>query len=172
MRKLRFIGTIVILVMLVLATALPAFASDTPRHYSAILVGAEEVPSVETAAIGKVALKVSRDGESIRFRLAAFNIHNPFAAHIHMAPAGTNGPVVALLFSGPVGSGLHNGVLSTGVITAANLTGPLAGQPLSALIDLIESGGAYVNVHTNDGIDPTNTGAGDMASGEIRGQLH
>jgi hypothetical protein len=28
-----------------------------------------------------------------------------------------------------------------------------------------------VNVHTDDGVDPPNTGAGDMAGGEIRGQI-
>jgi len=172
MIKTRSLGTIVILLMLLLATASPTLASDAARTYSARLTGADEVPPVDTAALGKVALKVSRDGESMRFRLAAFNINNPVAAHIHMGAPGVNGPVVALLFSGPVASGAHNGVLSTGTLTAANLSGPLAGQPFSALLDLIESGNAYVNVHTNDGIDPTNTGAGDMASGEIRGQLH
>jgi hypothetical protein len=35
----------------------------------------------------------------------------------------------------------------------------------------MRTGGAYVNVHTDDGVDPPNTGAGDMASGEIRGQV-
>ena len=29
----------------------------------------------------------------------------------------------------------------------------------------------YVNVHTDDGTPPPNTGAGDMQSGEIRGQI-
>jgi hypothetical protein len=28
-----------------------------------------------------------------------------------------------------------------------------------------------VNVHTNDGLTGTNTGPGDFASGEIRGQI-
>jgi hypothetical protein len=28
-----------------------------------------------------------------------------------------------------------------------------------------------VNVHTNDGVDPINTGAGDFPGGEIRGQI-
>ena len=56
-------------------------------------------------------------------------------------------------------------------ITAGNLVGPLAGQPLSALVDAIEAGNAYVNVHTNDGVPPTNTGPGDFPAGEIRGQL-
>jgi hypothetical protein len=168
----RRIGTFVILVLLILSITVPAFASDAGGQFSARLTGADEVPAVDTSAIGKVVFKVSRDGESIRYRLVAANINNPFAAHIHMGAPGVNGPVVVLLFSGPVASGPHNGLLSTGTITAANLTGPLAGQPLSALVDLLESGGAYVNVHTNDGIDPPNTGAGDMASGEIRGQLH
>jgi hypothetical protein len=56
-------------------------------------------------------------------------------------------------------------VIGRGTITAANLIGPLAGQPLSALIAVIEAGGAYVNVHTNDGVDPPNTGPGDYPGG-------
>ena len=35
----------------------------------------------------------------------------------------------------------------------------------------MRSGGAYVNVHTNDGVAPTNTGPGDFPGGEIRGQI-
>jgi hypothetical protein len=33
------------------------------------------------------------------------------------------------------------------------------------------AGNTYVNVHTDDGVAPPNTGQGDMASGEIRGQV-
>ena len=64
-----------------------------------------------------------------------------------------------------------DGVLASGTFTAANLVGPLAGHPLSELISAMRSGGAYVNVHTNDGVAPTNTGPGDFPGGEIRGQL-
>ena len=71
----------------------------------------------------------------------------------------------------PAGGGTENGVLSTGTITAADLIGPLAGQPLSALVDEIDAGNAYVNVHTNDGVVPTNEGPGDFPGGEIRGQM-
>lgn len=63
-----------------------------------------------------------------------------------------------------------NGILSEGTITAADVTGPLAGD-LAALVARIQAGDAYVNVHTNDGMDPTNTGPGDLASGEIRAQI-
>ena len=70
-----------------------------------------------------------------------------------------------------MGAGRFNGKIAEGTITAANLVGPLAGQPLSALVEAIQAGNAYVNVHTNDGVAPTNTGPGDFPGGEIRGQL-
>ena len=70
------------------------------------------------------------------------------------------------------GSGRKDGILAEGTVTAANLSGALAGHPLSDLVAEIEAGNAYVNVHTNDGVAPTNTGPGDIASGEIRGQIH
>jgi hypothetical protein len=44
-------------------------------------------------------------------------------------------------------------------------------MPLDALIEQIEAGEAYVNVHTNDGVDPANSGPGDFPGGEIRGQI-
>ena len=95
-------------------------------------------------------------------------------SHIHLAPAGVNGPVVVFLF-GPVAAagGRTNGVLATGTITAANFTatGPLAGHPLSDLIAAFEAGNAYANVHTNDGVAPAGTGPGDLSAGEIRGQV-
>ena len=64
-----------------------------------------------------------------------------------------------------------NGVLAEGTVTAADLIGPLAGQTLSSLMAQIAAGNVYVNVHTNDGIGGVNTGPGDFASGEIRGQI-
>jgi len=39
------------------------------------------------------------------------------------------------------------------------------------LLDAMRAGLTYVNVHTNDGVDGTNTGPGDFPGGEIRGQL-
>jgi len=39
------------------------------------------------------------------------------------------------------------------------------------LVRLMDSGGAYVNVHTNDGVGATNTGPGDFPGGEVRGEI-
>ncbi len=74
--------------------------------------------------------------------------------------------------TGPLGAGRMDGVLAEGTITAANLVGPLAGHPLSDLVAAIQAGNAYVNIHTNDGVAPANTGPGDFPGGEIRGQLN
>ena len=142
------------------------------KNFVAHLTGANEVPAHETRGVGQIKLQLSDDGTELRYRLISSNIDNVFMAHIHEAPAGVNGPIVAFLF-GPVapGGGRTDGVLAHGTITAANLIGPLAGHPLSDLVAALSDGGAYANVHTNDGVPPTNTGPGDFPGGEIRGQI-
>ena len=52
-----------------------------------------------------------------------------------------------------------------------NLVGPLGGMSLSVVVTAMGDRGTYVNVHTNDGVAPTNTNAGDFPGGEIRGQI-
>lgn len=79
---------------------------------------------------------------------------------LRLAPAGQNGPVVAFLFGGPPIEEQFNGILAEDTITEADLVGPLEGQPFGALLDAIEAGNTYVNVHTT-----ANPG------GEIRGQI-
>lgn len=128
-------------------------------------------------AVGNAVFHLSDDGLSLSYKLIVANIENVFQAHIHNAPAGSNGGIVVWLYpsttpvAGPLGGGRIQGVIAEGTITAANLVGGLAGQPLSALIDLIANGRAYVNAHTNDGVAPTNTGPGDYPGGELRGQV-
>jgi hypothetical protein len=136
------------------------------------LAGHEEVPARDTVAQGQAILKVSEDGLSISYKLIVANIENVVQAHIHTGALGANGPVVAFL-AGPFasGGGRVNGVLAEGTITAANLIGPLLGQPLSALLTQMENGTTYVNVHTNDGVAPIDTGPGDFPGGEVRGQI-
>ena len=148
-------------------------ASADNRNFSVHLSGDEEVPARATLAQGQAIFHLSADGTALEYKLIVANIDNVVASHIHVGPAGANGPVVAFLY-GPAapGGGRIDGVIAEGTITAANLVGPLAGHPLSDLIAQMEAGNAYVNVHTNDGVAPTDTGPGDFPGGEIRGQIH
>jgi hypothetical protein len=167
MRKVLGVGAAL---LLLLAVAGLASAGDN-NNYAVHLDGATEVPANASLATGQAIFKLSPDGTSLDYKLIVANLDNPVAAHIHVGPPGVNGPVVALLFSGVPGTGTANGVIAEGTITAANLVGPLAGQPFSALVEALNTSNAYVNVHTNDGVPPTNTGPGDFPGGEIRGNF-
>ena len=173
MRKTQAFGLVAAAILLTSGTALAASSKNFGTH----LRGSHEVPSRETKAQGQATFQVSEDGNEIRYKLNVANIENVFQAHIHLGPSDGTGPVVVWLYpstnpvAGPVGGGRIQGRIAEGTIKAANLVGPLAGRPLSELITAIEAGDTYVNVHTNDGVAPINTGPGDFPAGEVRGQL-
>lgn len=166
--------TLAVVALLALGALGPA-ASEPPaaKNFVAHLEGAQEVPPRDTAAAGQAVLHVNGDETALEFKVIVANINNVVASHIHCcAAAGVNAGVVAFLAGNfPAGGGRTDGILGEGTITAANLVGSLAGHPLSDLIAAMRAGNTYVNVHTNDGVAPTNTGPGDFPGGEIRGQI-
>lgn len=133
--------------------------------FSAHLAGAQEVPAVDTRAQGQALFRLSADGMELSYRLIVANIDDVLMAHIHMAPIGENGGVVAWLYpAGPppqLIEGRVSGVLAEGTLTAADLVGDLAGETLESLVEAIEAGSTYVNVHTSA-----------FPAGEVRGQIH
>jgi hypothetical protein len=160
----------------VLSLATNSAADARSTHFGTPLSAEEEVMPAgvvnSSTAVGNTVFSLSADGTELHYKLIVANIENVVAAHIHLGAEGANGPVVAFLY-GPAapGGGRTQGPIGVGTITAANLVGPLVGQSLSTLIDAIEAGNAYVNVHTNDGDPTTPAGPGDLPAGEIRGQL-
>jgi CHRD domain len=172
MRRLRLVGFMLVALLAMVGTAIAV-----NRHFHTHTSGGQEVPARATLAQGEAQFHLSEDGTELHYKLIAANIENVFQAHIHMGAPGVNGSIVVWLFPstapvpGPLGGGRTDGVLAEGTITAANLVGPLAGHPLSELVDAIEAGNAYVNIHTNDGVGDPNTGPGDFPGGEVRGQI-
>jgi hypothetical protein len=156
MRKVRILAFLLLPLLLI---AGQAFASGGGGEFRTTLLGSNEVPPHDTAAHGSVQYHVANDGLSVSWKLNVTNIDNVVAGHIHLAPEGVNGPVVVPLVSATACRTLPNGIQCSGTFTAADLTGPLSGHPLSDLLTAMETGGTYTNVHTTQ-----------FPGGEIRGQ--
>lgn len=128
--------------------------------FRATLVGTEEVPPVTTTATGTSEFTLSRTNDTLFVNITVSGLSNVRFGHFHTGARGANGAVVATLVEAPTLTGPQNGRIGRQFITAANLSGTLAGQPLSALVTQLRAGGIYVNLHTD-----ANTG------GEVRGQV-
>ena len=127
-------------------------AAGMNRNYSVHLQGDLEIPIRDTDAQGQAIFHLSKDGQSLSYKLIVANIENVTQAHIHLGDPTQNGGIVAWLYpSGPplqLIPGRSDGILMQGTLTSASLVNALAGQPLSALVDRLNAGTAYVNVHT------------------------
>jgi CHRD domain len=164
----RMIVLVPMLALALLGFAPPASAGD---NFVATLSGGEEVPARDTQAVGVAKFKLREDGAALVFKVNVANIDNAFAAHIHCGAVGVNGPVGVTLFLGPPAAGAQNGTLAEGTITAPDPGNACGWTDLAAVLAAMQSGNTYVNVHTNDGVPPINTGPGDFPGGEIRGQI-
>lgn len=130
-------------------------------QFTAQLTGSQEVPPTGSPAVGVAGVNFDQGLQRVQVALLVSNIMQATVAHIHVGPPGQNGPIVLFLY-GPATpmNFAQPTVLTNRTFTAADLTGPLANQPLSALAQEIARGNAYVNVHTVS-----------FPNGEIRGQL-
>jgi hypothetical protein len=144
---------------------LPVFShgGDEGGPHGTHMSGANETPPRPSRAQGQLVLRLEDDG-TLAFKLLAANIEDVTQAHIHLAPPGVPGPVIAWLYPAAPPAvhipGRFDGVLAAGIITDADVTGPLAGQGVASLVAAIRAGNAYANIHTI--LYPP---------GEIRGQV-
>jgi hypothetical protein len=154
-----------ILALTLILVGVPLLAWGLVRFgYKANLTGSAVVPPIKTEATGSALFDFSKDLKSLNFKLWVKDLSNVTAAYIHLGAVGKEGPpVVALYPFGPspqVKEGKFSGLLAEGVITAANLEGPLKGKPPSALGEEALSGNAYIKVNTKQ-----------HPEGELRGQI-
>ncbi len=111
------------------------------KDIKVMLTGNQEVPPVKTMASGEATLTIADDG-SVSGKITTKGIAGTMA-HIHMAAAGANGPVIVKLskdgdtYSVPAGTKLD-----------------------AAQMKALASGGLYVNVHS-----------AENKGGELRAQL-
>jgi hypothetical protein len=170
MKKLFSLLIVVLLLLVVIGVA-----SATPpdsKNFVSPMSGRDEVPARDTLARGNAVFHLNDAGTELSYKLIVANIDNVVASHIHCGVPGVSAPVGMTLFGGGVpGSGRVDGVIAQGVKTAPDANNACGWVTLADVITAMRSGNAYVNVHTNDGVAPTNTGPGDFPGGEIRGQI-
>ena len=175
MQKIAIITVLVSGSIGIISLSAPAQGSsfEVAGIYSASLSGDAEIPSVNTPASGKATLELNAQAAALGGAAAAAsssdqmfyeinlqNIDEITAAHIHMGENDENGPVIVTLFDPDTPTSEINGELVSATITPQNLEGPLEGRQISDLVDLFDTGAAYVNVHTQTNPD-----------GEIRGTI-
>ena len=158
-------------ITLIVSVSADLTAQEGPTNFTAQLDGDQEVPSRTTNATGQATFQL-KDETQLDFTLNLLDVKNFVAAHIHCAPAGENGPVGATLLGPmPPGLGSVDIFVVQGAITAPDAENGCEWADLAAVVEAMRSGNAYVNVHTDDGDDPRDTGPGDFPDGEIRGQI-
>jgi CHRD domain len=166
--RARIVGLVFVLGLVAVGVAV----AGANRNWSTHADGSLEVPARDTNAQAQAIFHLSEDGTELQYKLIASNIDNVVQAHIHAGLPGANGPIGVFLYGlVPPGGGRTDGVLAQGTITAGDLIGPFAGMSVADVAALMDSGGAYVNLHTNDGVGAVNTGPGDFPGGEIRGDI-
>jgi hypothetical protein len=141
----------------------------TDRHagiYGAWLVGANEVPPVETDAFGFAVFRLRVDERSrvgpderrLDYRLVVADIEGVTESHVHKGPPDLNGNVVASLFGPAQEPVTKTGLLSSGTLTDDDVIWPLT--DVAGMVEQMRAENVYVNVHTTD-----------HPAGEIRGQI-
>jgi hypothetical protein len=123
--------------------------------YVATLVGAREIPAVQTTASGTATL--TRVGDVVEYTVSASGFGTPLTVgHIHIGAAGVIGSVIV-----PFTIVAQSGTVATGSIDlSAPITQGNITIPGDSLRTLFETGNAYVNLHT-----------AAFPGGEIRGQI-
>jgi len=151
------IGILSILTIITSPLILQAAAQASEQKFNAKLSGKEEVPPNGSPSTGIAWVKITDD--KIQYKVNVTDMDKINAAHIHLAEAGKNGPVILTLFKGGPTEQV-NGTVGEANVTGSNLEGPMKGKSVTDLVAAIKNGTTYVNVHTTD-----------FPDGEIRGQL-
>jgi hypothetical protein len=131
------------------------------------LKGRNEVPPVNSTSFGIVKFVSNKRRTKLKFLLKVETIENFVQAHIHSGNRGENGPVLAFLFGADLETlPEQNGITTrrgfvTGTITNEDIVSNDVGvKNIEDLLDLMNDGLTYVNIHTEQN-----------PSGEIRGQI-
>lgn len=130
------------------------------QEFTSNLNGQSEVPLVETNATGTSQFELNDDRDEMSYDLEVQDLEGVLFAHIHEGNNNENGPIIVTLFNESEPMNEVDGELASGDFTSDDFEGTLQGKTMTDLVNAINSGDAYVNVHTE--ANP---------SGELRGTI-
>jgi hypothetical protein len=132
--------------------------------FSAQLTGGAEVPAVTTNGSGSATFELNAAETELTYTLTGANLQSIAQSHIHIGPADANGPVVAFLFGPNENLTVTTSqTIQSGTLTEADVIEQATigfDGTFASLIEALEQGEAYVNIHT-----------AANAGGEVRGQI-
>jgi len=116
-----------------------------------------------TSAKGSVVFLLDDSKQELAYRVLVEKVEDAYMAHLHIGPAGKEGKLAAWLYPGQesknrIIEGQFTGTLAEGVIRPENLE---SGITFDELIESLQKGNAYANVHTKK-----------FVMGAIRGQVY
>jgi hypothetical protein len=157
----RYVPVISLGILVLSLISIPAFAQQT--NFVASLSGEDMSPIISTTATGTAKFNLEPDG-NMAYQIDTRNLNGVIGAHISLK----NGTDLAQVFNSyieingkpEIPTGEVNGLLSKGVITSSDLSGPLAGKTITDLTNFMKNDSVYVVVRTQA-----------HENGEIRGVI-
>jgi hypothetical protein len=149
-------------------TALAWGASDVSAEERTFIAKLSPVLGVvHPTAQGIATFRLSEDGAQLAYELIVERAGAVVQAHIHLTMESTtyegehthlpleagDGRMVVYLLDVLPDELTEDEIVVEGVITRADLRGPFIGQSLRALIDHMDRGQAYVNIHVRQELD-------------------
>lgn len=137
------------ILVLSLTLASPLLAANA-LNFRVVLSGDNEVPPVMTDTSGTAILHVDRSLSEIRFKIDIRNGDNVLGAagaHLHCAPAGENGGVVAFI-AGSFPPGYDGDVQLRATLHDDAIINDACGANIAELVGSMLDGNVYLNVHS------------------------
>jgi hypothetical protein len=150
---------------LILTSTPFALADET---FKARLSGDQEVPPNNDGTTGKFEIQFNRDFTEGEYKLRVNSGIRVTQAHLHCAPAGSNGDIFIFLAGfHALGWDVDGKWISNATVTNANFTrlDTPCGGTLAEVADAMNAGMVYVNVHSV-------ARPGGVARGQIESNLH
>lgn len=170
LRGLIIIGLIASLIQIV-SSYPTVFAAENLDRYWSVLTGHQQIPPVNTSAVGFIGLKFENDVSQLVYIVNVENIGNVTGINLYQGAKNKNGTLVLDLLNGTrelrknvdklvdvSNDGIITGTLAIGGATKEDLQGSLNGKSLADLNQSIVNGMVYANIETKE-----------FPSGEIRG---